>query len=119
MSEKLYLGLKAQVLAIEKKTGRIVWRTELSGSWLADSFVSVHCDGSSIFAYTKRVLYSLAPEDGRIRWQTSLKEFGAGLPTFGTSDPSAANLMAMIRKMQQDQEAAAAVAASSATAAGG
>lgn len=91
--EIVLLGFNSQVVALDKRGGRILWSTPLGGI-LGDGFVSLNADDRHVYAYTKGQIYCLDLRSGRIVWNNELKGFGYGvgticIPGFGTSpDPA-------------------------------
>jgi hypothetical protein len=103
--EVLYVGIKAQVLAIERRTGKEVWRTALPrGSFSLDDFVQVFFDSGSIFAQTGGRLFCLDAETGRIQWQNNLDACGHGIATLASASSSTDNL-ALVHRRRQIQAA--------------
>ena len=52
------------VCALERKTGKILWRTEIAGF----AGPSVYCVNGSMFAKSSHSLYALKPDSGEILW---------------------------------------------------
>ncbi|MBI4963798.1 MAG: PQQ-binding-like beta-propeller repeat protein [Desulfomonile tiedjei] len=102
MNEFLYVGLKAQVLALDRETGEVVWRRSLpSWNWFGDSFVTIALDNGSIFAHTVGRLYCLDAETGIIKWQNNLKGVGYGTANLATGNSWTKNAEVAQRKMQR------------------
>lgn len=101
-SNLVFIGIKGTVLALDRETGREVWKTLLKGS----TFVNVVLDDDALIATTKGVVFCLDAANGNIRWKNSLPGFGWGLATIGASGPSPVAAMAQY-EFQQQQEAAA------------
>jgi outer membrane protein assembly factor BamB len=107
--EVLLVGLKRSVLAISKTNGQIVWSTKLP-SGLSQEFVTLACDGATVFACSSGYLHALDLESGRLLWSNGLRGYGQGLATIcfpgGTNGPEAAAAQA-----QRNHAAAACSAA--------
>ena len=106
----VFVGIKGTALALDRATGREIWRTELKGS----DFVNMVLDGNELFATTRGEVFCLDPATGRIRWNNPLKGLGWGLITIATPEASAVAAMAQYRRQQE----AAASSDSSSSAAG-
>jgi len=101
INEVLYVGIKAQVLALDRQTGNVIWRTALPNWNVAgDSFVNVIFDGDSLFAHTLGRLYCIDPGTGQIKWRNNLEGCGYGIPTFATATSSTGSGGAVQRMMQ-------------------
>ncbi|MEW6113192.1 MAG: PQQ-binding-like beta-propeller repeat protein [Thermodesulfobacteriota bacterium] len=100
-NEILYVGIKAQVLALDRQTGNVIWRTALPRWNLAgDTFVNVVFDNGSIFAHTMGRLFCLDPETGHIKWRNNLAGCGYGIAAFATSNSSTANV-ALVQRIKE------------------
>ena len=71
----LIIGIKGTVLAIDRSTGEILWKTKLNGA----QFVTVALEDGAIFAGTSGRLYRLDPTTGDVRWSNELSGMGYGL----------------------------------------
>lgn len=78
-SSLLFIGIKGCVVALDKSTGREVWRAKLGGS----DFVNVAVEDNSIYATTRGEVFCLSVPSGEIRWHNSLKGSGLGLASIG------------------------------------
>jgi len=88
-SEVILIGLKRRVAAIARGNGKILWSTELSGGMTAD-FVTLVCDGTTVFAYTGGHLHGLDFTTGRILWVNELPGFGYGVGSLCLPDGASA-----------------------------
>ncbi|SET50206.1 outer membrane protein assembly factor BamB family protein [Thalassotalea agarivorans] len=70
----LYLGIKGQVVAINKSTGQIVWQTKLKTS----SITNVCIEQDKIFAHAGGHLFCLDAALGSILWTNKLSGLGYG-----------------------------------------
>ena len=100
-----FIGIKGTVVALERATGREVWRTPLKGAY----FVNLTLEQGLILAATRGELFGLDSVSGAILWNNPLKGMGYGNISFA----SAAN--ASVLQQEMDDEAAAASAASTST----
>jgi outer membrane protein assembly factor BamB len=103
----IVLGVRGNVVALDKSNGTEVWRTKLAGF----DFVNVVVEGPRVYAGTRGKIFCLSRTSGEILWKNELKGLGLGLVTIGLpGSPTAA----MAEKIRRDQ-ATAAVAAAGAT----
>jgi outer membrane protein assembly factor BamB len=102
--DPIYIGLKGAVLALDRDSGQIVWRTELKGS----DFVNVVLQGGDLFAASRGELYRLNPATGDLIWGNTLPGLGWGIVTVagGAQAPAAAE-----KKRRDDAAAASSTAA--------
>jgi len=112
----VYVGLKAAVIALDRRTGSEVWRTPLKGGvGRSNSFVSLQRDGDILFAGVGGEVWALDPKSGAVLWHNPLKGLGFGIPSmlgdseFGTSN----SLPAAAAEYKRQADAAAASAAAS------
>lgn len=84
------LGLNGSVAALLRKDGRLLWATDLPGI-LGERFVTVTCDDTRVYAYTRGQVHCLDLSSGRILWSNELSGFGYGIATLcvpgGAADP--------------------------------
>jgi len=92
----VFLGIKHSVVALERGTGREMWRTRLPS---ASGFVTVVCDGNNIFAGSSGKSYCL-DLNGNLLWKNELPGLGFGLICIalpnGLSAPDIAALQAIV-----------------------
>lgn len=96
----LYVGIKGTAVALDRNTGREVWRTELPGS----DFVNMVVDGDELYAASRGELLRLDPRSGAILWHNSMPGFGWGIMTIATAGTG---LSAPAEKDRRDKESAA------------
>jgi outer membrane protein assembly factor BamB len=82
LSDMLYLAFRAQVFALDRTTGRMVWIWK-SGKGVG--FVALLVDGDRLFASVNGYTYCLDPLTGRELWFNPLEGFGVGIPTLATA----------------------------------
>jgi outer membrane protein assembly factor BamB len=78
-SERLIVGIKGQVVAIDTATGAEAWRTPLPISGILASrndVVSVLKKEGMIFAATSGFVFALAESDGSVLWKNELPGLG-------------------------------------------
>jgi outer membrane protein assembly factor BamB len=116
-SNIIYVGLKAHVVAVEKTTGAILWKTKLKGGLTSGtSFVTLLVEDGKIYAHTCGELVGLDAETGAVLWRNELSGLGydiASLATDGKSSPPLSVLAA--QQQAQSRNTAAATGTLSAT----
>ena len=103
-SSVVFIGIRGNVLALDRTTGQEVWRTKLKGS-----FVNVVLEDGDLYAATAGELFCLDPASGQVRWHNQLTGMGRGLITIAS--PGGQQAVVMREKQQQDEAAAAGGAA--------
>ena len=104
----VYIGIKRNVVALDRRTGAEVWRAELKGS---GTFVCVFRDGDLLFATCSGEIFCLDPKTGTIVWHNPLKGLGLGFTSmageYGSTPSSVASVVAAELQRQQAAHAAA------------
>jgi outer membrane protein assembly factor BamB len=106
----VYVGLKAAVIALDRRTGMEVWRTPLKGSvGRTSSFVTLHRDEDILFAGVGGELFALDPRTGTMLWHNPLKGSGFGIPSvLGDSEGARSSaLPAAAAEYKRQRDAAA------------
>ena len=108
----VYVGLKASVAALDRRTGADIWRTSLKGGMgRSTSFVTLYRDGDILYAGVGGEVWALDPKSGAILWHNPLKGFGYGIPSIlGDSGDAGGNALPGAAAEYQRQAAAAASA---------
>ena len=101
----IFVGIKGTVLALDRATGTIQWRTELKGS----DFVNVIQQDGDLYAATRGRLYRLDPPSGAVLWSNELPGLGYGLVTVA----GGAQAAPAAEKARRDAASAAAATAAS------
>ena len=72
----LFIGARGRVLALEKHTGREVWRIELKTGFFrtGKDFVTLSEGVDHLFAFSYGIAFCIDKGNGRILWQTEIKE---------------------------------------------
>ena len=109
----VYVGLKATVIAMDRRSGAEVWRTPLKGGvGRSSSFVTLQRDGDILFAGVGGEVWALDPKSGAVMWHNPLKGFGYGIPTIlGDSDNASSTALPAAAEYKRQADAAAAAAA--------
>lgn len=79
-ADLVVLGLNGRVAALLRQDGRLLWATDLPGM-LGDRFVTVTCDDTRVYAYTRGQVHCLDLNSGQILWSNELQGFGYGVAT--------------------------------------
>lgn len=102
----VYVGIKQQVLAFDRRTGTEVWRVALPAKYKAGAtMVNVVRDAEGLFAAFAGEIFALDPATGQILWHDPMKGLGTGLATIAT-DLGGSSQVTML-EAQRAQEAAA------------
>jgi outer membrane protein assembly factor BamB len=99
----IFIGIKHSVVALERATGREVWRTKLPS---AGGFVTVLCDGRNIFAGSSGKMYGL-DLNGNLLWKNELSGLGYGLICLGLPNGLSAPDVATLQAIANQRAAAA------------
>jgi outer membrane protein assembly factor BamB len=105
----VYVGIKRHVVALDRRTGDEVWRTELGGS---STFVCVFRDGDLLFATCSGEIFCLDPKTGTLLWHNRLKGLGMGFTSMaGDNTSTSSSVVSTVAAETQRRQAAAAAAA--------
>lgn len=85
-TDVMHIGIGSHVVAVRMSTGEEVWRTKLKST----SYISIYCEGTSVFAGASGQLFCLDAGTGEIRWHNKLKGLGTGLIAFGSTGTASA-----------------------------
>lgn len=110
----VYVGLKASVVALDRRTGEEVWRTPLKGGvGRSTTFVTLHRDDDILYAGVGGEVFALDPKTGTLLWHNPLKGFGYGIPSIlgDTEGARQSALPASAAEVQRQRAAAATHAA--------
>jgi outer membrane protein assembly factor BamB len=107
-SDLVFLGIKGNVVALDRATGAEVWRVLLKG----DDFVNVVLSEGELYATARGEIYALDQSTGHIRWSNPLKGLGWGMVTIAVTGGSGSQAPAVMTKRRREQAAAAAAASS-------
>lgn len=104
----VYVGIKGHVVALNRITGEIVWKTELKGG----SFVQVTRDQEFLYATAKGELWCINPGDGVVIWQNNLKGMGMDIASIASDAPllPVAEISQSATSAMRQRQAAAAAA---------
>jgi outer membrane protein assembly factor BamB len=113
-SSIIFIGVKAHVVAVDRKTGGTLWKTKLKGGLTSgERFVTLLVEGGCVYAHTYGELFCLDETTGEILWRNALEGLGydiASLATAGAASPAVAALASL--KKKQTSESGAVNAAS-------
>ena len=108
----VYIGVKSSVVALDRKTGGEVWRTQLPAKYRSSSmFVNVFRDEEGLFASCAGEIFALDPRTGELLWGNELKKLGTGLVAIASDLGSGTQNTAFAQAQRQAQAAAATTAA--------
>jgi outer membrane protein assembly factor BamB len=72
--QRVYIGIKGRVLALDRVTGEEVWRTKLQSA----SVMTLGLIDGQLFAGVNGELYCLDAADGKVLWRNRLRGLGTG-----------------------------------------
>jgi PQQ-like domain len=93
----IFIGIAGTVLALDRATGREVWRTKLKGS----DFANVALLDGDLYATAGGEIFCLDPSTGNLRWKNPLKGLGLGLVTIAAPESQQASVMGEKRRLDQ------------------
>lgn len=96
-NDRVYLGTKGHVLAVDASTGVEIWRTTLPFSGLAASgVVMIHPDGGYLYVGYAGHAFCLDSTTGKVVWVNELPQLGYQPVTVATesADPAQALMAA-------------------------
>jgi outer membrane protein assembly factor BamB len=110
-SSAIFVGIRGDVVALDRGTGQQLWKTGLKGA----DFVNVMLDNDRVIAATKGEVFCLDAATGQLLWRNELPGGGWGLVTLATASGSSGAMPSAREKQRRDEDAstAAIVAASS------
>jgi len=77
----IFVGIKNAVVALDARSGAVVWRAELRAS----DYVTVLWDGEALLAANAGEVWRLDAADGQVLWHNELKGMGRGLVSLASS----------------------------------
>ncbi|MGB0217275.1 MAG: PQQ-binding-like beta-propeller repeat protein [Alteromonas oceani] len=104
--EKLFLGIKGQLVCLDKASGDKLWATKLKST---SGVTNLLFEDDKVFAYSGGHLFCVAAKDGKVLWENKLDGLGYG-PCIIASENQNASLIADQLQAQQAQQASAATA---------
>jgi outer membrane protein assembly factor BamB len=100
----VFVGVKGTVMALDRATGREVWRTPLTRG----DFVNLVLDDGVLYATARGEIFCLDPLTGRVYWNNPLRGMGYGLVSIATPAGSSLIPVAQIHAEEAARRAAAA-----------
>lgn len=85
MQELIYIGIAGNVVALDRNTGREVWRRKIPGS---GHVTNVVLDGDRILASAQGVITCLNASDGMQVWHNGLSGLGFGFVSIAVRSSS-------------------------------
>lgn len=101
-SSAIFIGIRGGVVALDRETGRQLWKAELKGS----DFVNVMLDNDRVLAATKGKIFCLDATTGQVLWHNELPGEGRGLITIATASGSSSSVPPSREKQRRDDAAA-------------
>jgi outer membrane protein assembly factor BamB len=108
LSKSLILtGIKGHVIALDKATGREVWRIKLKRA----DFVNLLTDGNHVFAATSGEVFCLDGATGSILWNNPMKGLGLGLVSLLAANGGGGNAVIAAEESRRERARQAAAGA--------
>lgn len=85
VASSVFLGLRGNVVALDRATGVELWRTHLKGA----DFVNVVFLDGQLYATTRGEAFCLDESTGEVRWRNPLRGLGWGLVTLSSAGGTA------------------------------
>ena len=105
----VYIGIRHNVVAFDRKNGLEAWRTDLAVKYKSTAaFVNVVRDRDGLFATCAGELFALDPNTGAVLWHEPLKGLGTGLVTIATDLGGASATTVLEESTRQTRAASAA-----------
>jgi len=101
-ADRIFIGIKGQVVALDRTTGQEIWSTRIKGS----SFVNLVLDGDQLLAAANGELFCLDPTTGTIRWTNKLPGYGLGLMSIATANAPSGSIVNSASEIEAQQAAA-------------
>jgi outer membrane protein assembly factor BamB len=101
-SSAIFVGIRGGVAALERDTGRQLWKAKLKGA----DFVNVMLDNDRVIAATKGEVFCLDAATGQVLWHNELPGEGWGLVTIATASGSSSSVASSREKRRRDEDAA-------------
>ena len=104
VSSTLFVGVKGHVVAVDKNTGQLIWKTQLKSGFLSfgDGFVTVLVEGKRIFAHSYGELFCLDALTGKQLWVNELVGFGYDIASLAVEGATAPLLEDFVRYRRND-----------------
>jgi outer membrane protein assembly factor BamB len=117
-SELLFIGAKAHVAAINRRDGKLLWKTKLTGGLKisGSGFVTVLVEEGRVYAYTYGSLYCLDAANGQKLFDCEIAGLGRGIAMLATIGHSSPPVAAAGHELEAATDDGAVVAAAAAAA---
>lgn len=90
LEDLVFVGAYSHVVALQKQTGKEVWRCKLKGGLgSGDSFVALLVEGNLLYAHSRGKLYCLEATSGRCLWENGLRGLGYGFASIAVEGRAA------------------------------
>jgi len=108
----VYVGVKAQVAAVDKATGKTLWQTKLKGGLTSgERFVTLLVEEGHVYAHTYGELFCLDAETGEILWQNALEGLGYDIVSLASEGSSSLSPAALAFRRAQRSGSAGVIGA--------
>ena len=111
-SDRVFVGIKGSVLALNRADGSILWQTKLKGI----DYVALVSEGEEVFGIVYGEVFCLDASTGAIKWHNPLRGWGTSLASLlipGGQNDTQGNLNAKVRRREEEERARAAATTTS------
>ncbi len=106
LQDLLFVGFNGRVVAMEKRSGELVWEWKCPKP--SGQMVALLVQGDRIYASSAGYTYCLDALNGEQLWNNPLKGLGTGVPCLVTAESSSSGSFLLQAQTSADQQAAAA-----------
>ena len=101
----LFVGFNGRVVALERRSGRLVWEWRCPKP--SSQMVAVLVQGDRLFASSAGYTYCLDALNGMELWDNPLKGMGTGVPCLATAESGSSGAFLLHAQTLAEQQAAA------------
>lgn len=101
----LFVGFNGRVIALEQRSGKLVWDWRCPKP--SNQMVAVLVQGDRLFASSAGYTYCLDALNGMELWDNPLKGMGTGVPCLATADSGSSGAFLLHAQALAEEQAAA------------
>ena len=105
LQDLLIVGFNGRVVALEQRSGELVWEWKCPKP--ASEMVAVLVQGDRIYASSGGYTYCIDALNGEQLWDNPLKGLGTGVPCLATAESGSSGSFLLHAQTSADQQAAA------------
>ena len=106
LQDLLFVGFNGRVVALEQRSGELVWEWKCPKP--SSQMVAVLVQGDRIYASSAGYTYCLDALNGEQLWDNPLTGLGTGVPCLATAESDSSGSFLLHAQVLADQQAAAA-----------